>query len=101
MKEPALQISAVVTIIISFTIGVLSGSFFGFLIALFAGGALALVLFSIAELLSNQYKILAKLEVHHRFTRQIHKKVSTCRSCNYEFDHTYSSCPNCGNRQVS
>lgn len=94
----ALYFIGAITFVISVIAGILSGSFWGFLVAVVGGLSSAIVLFALATILDNQYEILN--ELHRQLAvanRTIEKKA--CSKCNYKYDADYSSCPHCGHKE--
>lgn len=94
--ELALILTGAIAIIISVIVGFGTESFLGFLIYLVSGVSVALILFSFSQIITNQLNILHQLQVHHEFTRQLHKNDIKCPNCDDIHEDTYSSCPNCG-----
>lgn len=96
--EIALIITGSVVIILSIIAGIGTESLFGFIVFLVGGVSFALIMFALSQIITNQLNILHQLQVHNEFTRQLHKKDIECPNCDYIYEDTYSSCPNCGYR---
>ncbi|WP_156809606.1 hypothetical protein [Gracilibacillus halophilus] len=97
----ALVVVGVIVIIISVISGLSTGALFGFFIWLTGGVSVSLILFAFSQIIENQLNILYQLQVQNRFTRQLHKASIQCPNCDYEYDDTLTSCPNCGHREQS
>ncbi|RXJ04418.1 hypothetical protein DS745_03265 [Anaerobacillus alkaliphilus] len=96
----ALIITGAVAIIISVITGVFTGTFLGFLLFLAGGVFIGMILFAFSQIIDNQLNILHQLQVQNEFMRQLHKILMNCPNCDYEYDNTFSSCPNCGHRKL-
>ncbi|MBW8351023.1 hypothetical protein K0H71_16475 [Bacillus sp. IITD106] len=93
----ALFFIGIAAIVISVIMGFLTGTFFGFIIALLSGIVSGMIFFALSHILNNQQSILYKLDQ----LEEIHKKQQEkkiCSNCNYEYDINLSSCPYCGRK---
>jgi large conductance mechanosensitive channel len=96
----ALYFVGAIVFIISVIAGFLSGSFWGFVIAVVGGIASTIIFFALANILEKQNSILYRLqnlEEKELKNKNIEKKI--CLKCNYKYDTDYSSCPHCGYRE--
>ena len=90
-----LTIIGIFTIVASFIIGILSGSGFGFFLALIGGITSSVIFFALSMILSNQEKILNQLQPPSTQLRKLIPQ-KTCTRCDKKHDGDMSSCPYCG-----
>ena len=96
----ALYVIGAIAFIISVITGFLSGSFWGFIIAVAGGIISAIVFFALANILEKQESILDKLQyLEEKEWKNKNVEKKTCLKCNYKYDTDYSSCPHCGSRE--
>lgn len=95
----ALVITGVIVILVSANAGLSTNSLLGFFIWLTSGVSIGMILFAFSQIITNQLDILHQLQTHNEFTSQLHTGHIKCLNCEYEYEDTYSSCPNCGNRE--
>ena len=90
-----LVIIGIFTLVASFIIGLMSGSGFGFILALVGGITSSMIFFALYKILENQEQIMNQLFHQSTQTRkQVAKK--TCPKCENKHDGDMTSCPNCG-----
>lgn len=96
----ALVIMGAIAIMIGLVAGFFSGTVSGFILFLAGGSFAGMVLFAFSRIIDNQISILYQLQIQNEYNRELHKKIIDCPNCDYEYDVTYSSCPNCGHRKA-
>lgn len=92
-----LSVAGVLTALVGFILGIISGSFWGFITALVSGILGSLVFFALGTILDKQAKIE---EILFHISSQVRKQAKTtaCPACGQEHDETLTSCPHCGHR---
>ena len=83
------------TLLAGFIIGLLSGSGFGFILALVGGFTSSVIFFALSMILSNQERILRHFQSQSTQSRKLIPQ-KTCPKCENNYDGDMSSCPNCG-----
>lgn len=97
----ALYIFGIIGVIVGLVVGVLSESFWIFLLAFGGGVIIAIIQFALAKVMERQETILYHLQQQGEFLRkQFGKDVEECPNCQYEFDARLSSCPRCGRKNA-
>ncbi|GIN56931.1 hypothetical protein J8TS2_12500 [Lederbergia ruris] len=96
----ALYIFGIIGVLVSLVIGLLSGSFWIFLLTFVGGVIFATIQFALANVLEKQEMILYYLQQQDQFLKkQLGTTLRKCSNCQYEFDAELSSCPRCGSRK--
>lgn len=84
----------ILTIIGGFIFGIISGSFFGFIVALVGGIIGSVIYFVLAKILENQNKILSQLQSQSiKINKLAEKKI--CEKWSTKYDEDMTSCPYC------
>ncbi|WP_407269803.1 hypothetical protein [Radiobacillus sp. PE A8.2] len=93
----ALIACGIIVLISSVIVGVFSGSFFGFILAVIGGVFSSVIFFALAKIIDNQETMLLKIYKLEDFNRkQVKKEDTVCSKCNYTYDQELNSCPKCG-----
>lgn len=89
-----LFVIGILTVIGGFILGILSSSFFGFIVALAGGIISSVIFFALSKILENQDKILSQLQSQSiKISKLSEKKI--CGKCNNKYDEDMTSCPHC------
>ena len=90
-----LVVIGVFTLIASVFVGLMSGSGFGLILAIIGGITSSAIFFALSMILSNQEKILFRLEYHATKAKK-QLPQTTCAKCSRDYDSDMTSCSHCG-----
>ncbi|WP_243300210.1 TVP38/TMEM64 family protein [Bacillus litorisediminis] len=96
-----LNVCGTFVIVIGFISGIISGSFLGFIFGVIGSVVSSILFFALAKISDVQETILFQLQTNNHSSEQLYKKEANkvCVNCDYRFNSTMSSCPNCGYRR--
>ncbi|MET3699828.1 hypothetical protein SAMN05877753_11353 [Bacillus oleivorans] len=96
-----LNVCGTFVIVIGFISGILSGSFLGFIFGVIGSVVSSILFFALAKISDVQETILYRLQANDHSRDNLYYKEANkvCVSCDYRYNSTLSSCPNCGYRR--
>lgn len=95
-----LNICGTFVIIIGIITGFLSGSFLGFIFTVIGSIISSILFFALAKISDMQETIMYRLMTIEPKNRDLkYDEKMVCVRCDYKYNASMSSCPNCGSRR--